>query len=119
MVKILAVVLSVALGDAGVMDAGEPDAGEPIVPFASPIYGSCPDARDAGRAVRVDGGWLLPDPRGPRQACLLEACESDRKSKEDQLKNAPVPPAWLAISISVGLVGAAFAAGLAWGRLGR
>lgn len=66
--------------------------------FSDVVYASCPDASDAGPAVELDGGWWLPDPRGPRVACLVESCEMRREELEAQ----PASPAW--VWLAVGLV---------------
>ena len=85
----LSLALTLALGqlDGGISaeeasDAGIEDAG--TKPFSAAIYGSCPDATDAGLAYRDEAlkAWVLPDPRGARQACLLAACEEDRRYRQ-------------------------------------
>ena len=68
------------------------DAG--VLPFSAAIYGSCPDVGDAGSAYHDDGlhAWVLPDPRGPRTACLLAACEEDRRYRSSP---EATTPAWV------------------------
>ncbi len=56
--------------------------------FSAEIYKTCPvvlaDTPQAAGRIAPDGGieWFLPGQRGPRVACLLEACETDRSLKE-------------------------------------
>ncbi len=50
------------------------------------VWSVCPDASDAGPAYELDGGaWVLPAPRGPRQACLLAGCEEYARRAESTL----------------------------------
>ncbi len=73
--------------DGGTLDAGTPK-------FSAEVYKLCPVVDETTppaiiTSFTADGGadWLLPHPRGPRMACLLEACETDRALKEDRLKS--------------------------------
>lgn len=66
------------------------DAG--VKPFSAAIYAECPEAGDAGLAEPVDGGWFLPTIRAQRTACLLAACEEDRRYRASP---EAVTPSWV------------------------
>lgn len=93
MISLLAsIVLSTA-------DGGTPfpvnDAGTPL----PAIYGSCPAAPPV---TVLDGGWiLLPPERAARNACMLAACEFDRKEKEHQLET--ISPNVVVVVVAIGL----------------
>lgn len=96
----LALTLSLAQFDGGAEDAG-------TKPFAHAIYGSCPDATDAGLAYHdADAGaWVLPDPRGARQACLLAACEEDRRYRQSPEAKTPTWVWWVTVAADVVIKG--------------
>lgn len=98
------------------VDGGVP---APAHTFSAPIYRACPDASGAPAAFYVgDGGtvqnaWVLPDPRGARQACLLSACEEYRALNSGD-KPVPGQTGMVVTIVSVAVVlaaGAGFAAG--------
>lgn len=54
-------------------DAGTPDAG----PWDDVVYADCPAAPPPTQLG--DGSWVLPPLRAARNACLLSACDEDRR----------------------------------------
>lgn len=89
------------------------------VAVASPdagTLGSCPDATDAPPAVELDGGWWLPNPRGPRLACRLSECQEQVR----QLEQAPsVTPTAVLVTALVAFVAGMGAGGYVVWRLAK
>lgn len=95
----------------GQMDGGVTDAGQP--PFSAAIYAACPEAGDAGLAEPVDGGWFLPTIRAQRTACLLAACEEDRRYRASP---EATTPAWVwPVTVAVDIALKAAVAFTTWG----
>lgn len=66
------------------------------------VWATCPDVSDAGPAVELDGGWYLPNPRGPHLACKLAGCESYVSS----FQAPPVSSLTLILTLAALVVGA-------------
>ncbi len=101
----LLLALLLAQADGGVSDAGPADAGR----FSAPLYEDCPVVTAATPLAfgssTLDGGmdWFMPNPRGARLGCLLEACETDRRLKEQHLEDPKKFIAAFSTGLSIGV----------------